>query len=80
MNDKRSEIRERYLGYGVALGSSLGVAIGAGLGVAFGNVALGIGLCISLGVGLGIVFGSILGNKHAKAVQGPSDTDGSRSG
>src|SRR5262245_36553940 len=77
-DDKQTEIREHYLGIGVAVGSSFGVAIGAGLGVAFGNLALGIGFCISLGVGLGIVVGSILGNKHAKSVQEPTDTDGSR--
>lgn len=75
---KQGEIREHYLGNGVALGSGFGVAIGAGFGVAFGNLALGIGFGICLGTALGIVVGSILGNKHAKAVQEPSDTDGSR--
>jgi hypothetical protein len=78
VDDKQSEVRERYLGIGVAWGSALGVAIGAGLGVAFGNLASGIGLGICLGTALGVAVGSILGNKHAKAVQEPSDTDGSR--
>lgn len=77
-DDKQSEIRERYLSIGIALGTGLGVAIGAGLGVALGNMASGIGLGICLGTGLGIAVGSSLGNKHAKAVQEPSDTDGSR--
>jgi hypothetical protein len=72
--DKQREIREHYLGIGVALGSGLGVAMGAGLGVAFGNLALGIGICISLGVSLGIAIGAMLGNKHAKAMQDPADT------
>jgi hypothetical protein len=66
VDDKQSEIRQRYLGTGVAFGSAFGVAIGAGFGVAFGNLALGIGLGISLGVALGIAVGSILGNQHAK--------------
>jgi hypothetical protein len=78
VDDKQSEIRERYLGVGVAWGSALGVAIGAGFGVALGNLAWGIGLGICLGAGLGIAVGSSLGDKHAKAVQRPSDTDGSR--
>jgi hypothetical protein len=78
MDDKQSEIRERYLGVGVAWGSALGVAIGAGFGVALGNLAWGIGLGVCLGAGLGIAVGSSLGDKHAKAVQQPSDTDGSR--
>jgi hypothetical protein len=78
LDDKRSEIHERYLGIGVALGSSAGVAIGAGLGVALGNLSLGIGLCISLGVGLGIAVGSMLGDKHAKATQEQSKTADSR--
>jgi hypothetical protein len=73
-DDKQSEIRERYLSIGIALGTGCGVAFGAGLGVAFGNLALGIGLGIALGVAVGL----ILGNKRAKAVQEPSDTDGSR--
>jgi hypothetical protein len=77
-DDKQGALRERYVGIGVTLGSGFGVAIGAGLGVAFGNLALGIGLGISLGVGLGIAVGSILGSKHAKAMQEPSETNGSR--
>ena len=62
MDDKQSEIRERYLGIGVAVGSGSGVASGAGLGVAFGNLALGIGFGIAVGVAVGLIFG----NKYAR--------------
>ena len=75
---KQGEIDEHYLGYGVALGSGFGMAIGTGLGIAFGNLVLGIGFGICVGISLGVAVGSILGNKHAKTVQEPSDTDGSR--
>ena len=76
VDEKQKEIRERYLGSGVALGAASGLALGAGLGVAVGNLPWGIGLGICLGTGLGIVVGSRLGNKHAKAVHEP-DRDGS---
>jgi hypothetical protein len=75
VDEKQSEIRERYLSNG-ALGAGSGLAIGAGFGVAVGNLAWGIGLGICIGTGLGIALGSSLGNKHAKAAQEP-DTDGS---
>ena len=77
--DKQREIREHYLGVGVALGSGLGVAIGAGLGVAFGNLAWGIGIGLSICTGIGIALGAARGNKRAKDVQEPSDTGGCRS-
>ena len=76
MDEKQSEIRERYLGIGVALGAGFGLAMGAGLGVAFGNLASGIGIGICLGTGLGIAVASSLGSKHAKRTQEPLDTDG----
>lgn len=75
---KQGKIREYYLSNGVALGLGFGVAIGAGFGIAFGNLPLGVGFGICLGTTLGIVVGSILGNKHAKVAQEPSDTDGGR--
>jgi hypothetical protein len=77
--DKQREIREHYLGTGVALGSGLGLAIGAGLGIAFGNLAWGIGTGLSIGAGIGIALGAARGNKHVKAVQEPSAIGGSRS-
>ena len=73
VDEKRSEIGERYLGIGVALGAGFGLAIGAGLGVAVGNLAWGIGFGICLGTGLGIAVGASLDNKHAKTAQEPSD-------
>lgn len=76
VDERENEIRERYLGSGVALGAGCGLAIGAGFGVAVGNLAWGIGLGICIGAGLGIALGSSLGNKHARAVQ-ELDTDGS---
>jgi hypothetical protein len=79
VEDKQREIREHYLGIGVALGSGLGVAVGAGLGVAFGNLAWGIGLGLSMGTGIGIALGAGVADKHAKAVQEASETGGSRS-
>jgi len=79
VDDKKSKIRERYLGNGVALGSGCGVAMGAGLGVVLDNLAPGISLGLCLGTACGIVIGSIPGNKHAKAVQESSDTDGTHS-
>lgn len=77
VGETQSEIRERYLGGGVALGAGFGLAIGAGFGVAVGSLVWGIGLGICIGAGLGIAVGSSLGNKHAKAMQEPSDTDSS---
>jgi hypothetical protein len=78
VDDNRSEIRERYLGTGIAFGAGFGMVIGAGFGVAFGNLALGISFGICLGTGLGIAVGSSLGSKHAKRGQESSNTDGSR--
>lgn len=68
MDERQREIRERYLGIGLALGAGFGLAIGAGLGVALGNLALGIGIGIPIGTGVGIALGLVQGNKHAKAV------------
>jgi F0F1-type ATP synthase assembly protein I len=79
VEDKQREIREHYLGTGVALGSGLGLAIGAGLGVAFGNLAWGVGVGLSIGTGIGIALGAARGNKSAKAVQEPSNTGDSSS-
>lgn len=76
VDDKQSEIRERYLGIGVAWGSALGVAIGAGFGIALGNLALGIASGIAIGTGIGIALGAVLGNKHAKAAPESSHTNG----
>jgi hypothetical protein len=76
--DEQSEIRERYLGIGIAFGTGFGMVIGASLGVVFGNLALGIGFGICVGTGLGIAVGSSLGNKHTSAIQRPSETRGSR--
>ena len=78
VEDKQREVREHYLGIGVALGSGLGVAIGAGLGVAFGNLASGIGIGLSVGTGIGIALGAARDKKHAKAAQESSGTGGSR--
>jgi hypothetical protein len=75
---KQGEIREHFLGYGVALGSGFGMAIGTSFGAAFGNLAVGMGFGICLGVSLGIAVGSILGKKHTKAVREPSDRGSSR--
>ena len=74
MGDKRSELRERHLGFGVALGTAFGVAVGAGFGVAIGSLASGIGV----GVALGVAMGLILGNKQAKAAESPRDEDAGR--
>src|SRR5688500_8651318 len=78
VDEKQSEIGERYLGIGVALGAGFGLAIGAGFGVAVGNLAWGIGFGICLGSGLGIAVGASLDNKHAKTAQERSDMHGSR--
>jgi hypothetical protein len=74
VNDKKNEIREHYLGIGVALGTCFGVAMGAGLGVAFGNLALGIGIGLAIGMCFGIAIGAILSNKRANAAAAPSRT------
>lgn len=76
VDEKQSEIGERYLGIGVALGAGFGLAIGAGFGIAVGNLAWGIALGICIGTGLGITVGSSLANKHAKTAQESPDTDG----
>jgi hypothetical protein len=66
-DDTPSEIRERYIGFGIAVGGGSGLAIGAGVGVAiFGNVALGIGFGLCVGTCLGIAIGSSLGNTRLK--------------
>lgn len=65
--EKQRQIREHYLGIGVALGSGLGVAMGAGLGGAFGNLSWGIGFGLCIGTGIGIALGAVRGNRHAKA-------------
>ena len=78
VDDRQGAVREHHLGVGMALGAGFGVAVGAGLGAAFGNLAAGIGFGIAMGVCLGIAVGSALGNKHAKALQEPWETDGSR--
>lgn len=67
VEDQQREIRERYLGSGVALGSGFGLAIGAGLGAAVGNLAWGIGLGLSVGAGVGIALGAAWGEKHAES-------------
>jgi hypothetical protein len=78
MNDKKSKIREHYLGIGVTLGMTFGVALGACFGVAFGNIAMGVGFGLSLGLALGIAVGSVRGNKHANAVQESPEADRGR--
>jgi len=75
---RQDEIRQRYIGVGVALGISLGSAIGLGLGMALGgarDLALGISLGAALGSGVGLAigvgFGAVLANKHTKAAELP---------
>jgi hypothetical protein len=77
-DDKQSEIRERYLGIGVAMGSAFGLAIGAGFGVALGNLAWGIGFGLCIGTGIGIALGAAWGNRQAKAMRKPSGAGGRR--
>lgn len=76
-DDKQREIRERYLGIGIALGAGFGVAVGAGLAVVLGNLALGIALGLCFGGALGIAVGSILGDKRAKGVRDFSNAQSS---
>ena len=61
MSEKQSEIRQRYVGLGMALGT----AIGCGIGVAFGNMALGIGP----GIAIGVAFGLTAASKKADVAQ-----------
>lgn len=74
MYDKQKDVREHYLGIGVALGSCFGVALGAAVGIALGNLALGIAVGIAFGTGLGIVFGAMQGKKHSAAAPESLDT------
>jgi hypothetical protein len=72
-----TDVRENYLGFGIAVGGGAGLAIGAGVGVAiFGNVGLGIGFGLCLGTGLGVAIGASLGNTRANAQESPHE-DGS---